>query len=207
MKHFFYLFILICIASINTVFSQSNLRLLNGKETNFIQYSIDYDEAMFYYQIKKSNGKLKTKSLLLDEIYSFTDSLNQSTIIYKPLNSDMLSIEAMGNYTLGYKFGRNEYNPYGYFVGGLLVGTGGMFISKNPLLTPLIPIAFTATIRIIPPSSKKLIAAHPELKDNNDLIYGYKRSARNKNIKYAAAGSIAGMLIGALIGSFTGYYN
>lgn len=187
-------------------FGQSELLLLNGKSVPVLKYSVDYDASVFYYQKERASGKLVTRSEMIGDVFSVVDSLNVETVFYKPV-TDELDVSQMRSYVKGYSLARYESHPYWSMAGGFVVGAGGMFVSKNPIFSPMISVAYCGAIALVKPSTDRLILEHPQFAENPDLLYGYQRSLRSKNVKYALYGSVGGVVVGAIVGVLTGYYN
>jgi hypothetical protein len=204
LKHIGLILLALCL-TING-FSQNKLSLLNGKQLQFEKYQVDQVNGYFYYELKKSETKSKTKSVLLEDVYSLIDQQGNVQIFYSPADENELTVEQMGFYVDGYSVSRNDYTPYLSAAGGFIIGVGGMAVSSNPLFSPLIPAVYCAGISFVKPSKDHLLLKYPELAENPDWVYGYQRGAKNQNLKYAVMGSVGGVIVGALIGTFTGYY-
>ncbi len=204
--------IFICVALLILMFShsvkaQSKLTLLNGKKIRIEKYMLDTSASMFYYKLKLPSGKLKKHAVMTDDIFSLVDSTGHEQIIYTPTDTSDLSVGEMRHYVKGYGTANREYNPWWSMAGGFAVGAGGMMVSKNPFLSPLIPVAYVGTIALVKPDKSRIVWEYPEFEGDEDFIYAYQRAASNKNLKYAIIGSAEGIIVGALIGILTGYYN
>ncbi len=206
MKRIFFILVLFVMLINLSVFSQSTVTLLNGKTKPFLRSYIAPGTGMFYYKILKSSGKEKTKSVLLDDVFAYTDSSNIEHIIYEPMGPNQLSVEQMRIYIKGSAFAHSHHEPYWSLAGGFAVGAGSMFITRNPMYNSILPVAYCGGIALVKPSTDKLILDHPEYAESPDLLYGYRRTARHKNIKYAIIGSVGGMLLGGTVAFLTGYY-
>lgn len=182
-------------------FSQNDLRLLNGKTVPYFKYSVDYDAEMFYYQAEKSNGKLVTRSVLLEDVYAFTDSLQQEVVLYKPVTSDQMSVAQMGNYVTGASLARTDYNPYWLMAGGFVLSGAGMYVFDSPMIGLVVPIVYSTSVSFIKPSRDQFILAHPEYADNEDVLYGYRQMGKNKSMKYGIIGSAGGVITGFILRS------
>ncbi len=183
-------------------FSQNDLRLLNGKTVPYFKYSVDYDAEMFYYQTEKSNGKRVTRSVLLEDVYAFTDSLQCEVILYKPVSPDQMSVVQMGNYVTGASLARADYNPYWLMAGGFVLSGAGMYVFDNPMIGLVVPIVYSTSVSFIKPSRDQFILAHPEYADDEDVLYGYRQMGKNKSMKYGIIGSAGGVITGFIISSF-----
>lgn len=206
-KCIFICLVLSIIMSCYSVKAQNELKLLNGKDIHIEKYMLDTSASMFYYKLKLPSGKLKIRSVMTDKIFSLIDSTGQEQIIYSPTDTSNLSVKQMRNYVQGYGIASREYDPWWAMAGGFAVGAGSMMISKNPFLSPLIPVAYVGGIALVKPDKSRIVFEHPEFEGNEDFIYAYQRSAKNKNLRYAVIGSVEGVVVGVLIGILTGYYN
>ncbi len=206
MKRIIFISVLLVMLVNLSAFSQSTVTLLNGKTKPFLRNYIDPAAGMFYYKIQKPSGKEKTKSVLLEDVFSYIDSSNIEHIIYEPMSPEELSVMQMRSYIKGSAFAHSHHEPYWFLAGGFAVGAGSMFITHNPMYNPILPVAYCGGIALVKPSTDKLILDHPEYAENPDLLYGYRRTAKHKNVKYAIIGSLGGMLIGGSIALLTGYY-
>ncbi|MEA1874038.1 MAG: hypothetical protein U9N51_06370 [Bacteroidota bacterium] len=189
--------------SVTFVFGQTEkyIRLLNGKTDVVLKYSIDYDANMFYYQTEKSSGKLVTRSVLLEDVFSYTDSLNQKQIVYAPIDEEQMSVKDMDAYVQGSSFARIEYKPYLAMAGGFALSGVGMFVFDNPIVGLSIPVVFSASMALVKPSRDVFFLRHPECRDDEAMLYGYQRSGKNKAVKYGVIGSAGGAIVGLIIKS------
>ncbi|MFO7880113.1 MAG: hypothetical protein ACQES0_07140 [Bacteroidota bacterium] len=200
-------FIVLLIGASFVAKAQTELKLIDGEMLKIKDYRIDTSASMFYYKLQLPSGKLKVKYEILDDVFSVTDSTGDETVLYEPHGEDDLNVEQMRHYISGYAAATNQYNPLWSMAGGFAVGTGAMFVSKNPIFSPLIPVAYVGSISLVKPDRNRIIFENPDYADDEDFLYGYQRSARNKNIKYAIIGSAEGVIVGALLGMLTNYYN
>lgn len=187
--------------------AQSDLTLLNGKTLKIKKFKIDTSSGIFYYKLKLPSGKLKTKSLYRDEIFSVTDSIGNESIIYQAQSDQALNQEEMRRFVKGYGTGRLKHQSHWAMLGGFAAGFGGMFVSKNPFFSPIIPAAYVGSISIVKPNTDYLLWNDPDMELSPEFVAGYKDAAKKKNIKYAIIGSIEGIIIGTLVGVMTDYYN
>jgi len=204
MKYFKLLVLLIIsFLGVSTVFSQteSEIRLLDGRSVLILKYSVDYDANMFYYQTQKPSGKLVTRSVLLEDVFSYTDSLNQEQIVYAPIDEEQMSVEDMSAYVQGSNFVRTDYQPYLAMVGGFFVSGVGVFVFNNPIVGLSVPIVYSASMILVKPSRDEFILAHPEYADDEAMLYGYQRGGKNKAIKYGVVGSAGGAILGLIVKS------
>jgi hypothetical protein len=181
--------------------TEKQIRLLNGKTDVVLKYSVDYDANMFYYQTKKSSGKLVTRSVLLEDVFSYTDSLNQVKTVYAPIDEEQMSVKDMDAYVQGSSFARAEYKPYLAMAGGFVLSGVGVFVFDNPIVGLSVPIVFSASMALVKPSRDEFILRHPQYVDEETMLYGYQRSGKNKAIKYGVAGSAGGAIIGLILKS------
>ncbi|MGM0649434.1 MAG: hypothetical protein ACQES1_02885 [Bacteroidota bacterium] len=198
------LFVCLCCPTLS---AQTELKLLDGKQLRIEDHMMDTASSIFYYKLKLPSGKIKTRSVMLEDVFSLTDSLGNENVMYSPADDDDLSIKQMRHYMLGYGTATNEHNPWWVMAGGFAVGTGGMMVSKNPIFSPLIPVAYVGSIALVKPNKARIIWEHPEFEGDEDFIYAYQQAAKNKNLKYAIIGAAEGAIVGALLGVLTGYYN
>ncbi|MEA3449003.1 MAG: hypothetical protein U9Q98_11260 [Bacteroidota bacterium] len=203
----FMVLISLSLMSYYPVKAQGKLKLLNGKELHIEKYMIDTSASMFYYKLKLPSGKLKKHAVMTDDIFSLIDSTGLEQILYTSSDTSDLSVNEMRHYVKGYGTANREHEPWWAMAGGFAMGAGGMMVSKNPFFSPLIPVAYVGSIALVKPDKSCIVWEHPEFEGDEDFIYAYQRSARNKNMKYAIIGSAEGIVVGALIGILTGYYN
>ncbi|MDA3911086.1 MAG: hypothetical protein PF448_07000 [Bacteroidales bacterium] len=204
MKFFMYsVFTALLILSVNILNAQTEkqIRLLNGKTDVVLKYSVDYDANMFYYQTEKPTGKLVTRSVLLEDVFSYTDSLNELKIVYAPIDEEQMSVKDMDAYVQGSSFARTEYKPYLALAGGFIVSGVGVFIFDNPVVGLSFPIVYSASMALVKPSRDEFILRHPQYADDEAMLYGYQRSGKNKTVKYGVIGSAGGAIIGLIIKS------
>jgi len=204
-----FIFILMVFLS-STGFAQSNLstlKLLNGDELNVMDYRLDTSKSVFYYKLQKPSGKIKYKSVLVDEVFAYTDSTGNENVFYRPSDENDPTVKQMRHVVLGYGTADDKHQALWAMAGGFAVGTGAMLTSKNPFFSPLIPVAYVGGVALVKPSRDRIVYQYPQYADNEKFIRAYQQSARNKNMKYAIIGSIEGVVVGAIVGILTGYYN
>jgi hypothetical protein len=209
MKKAAFLIILMAFLSSTSV-AQSNLstlKLLNGDELNVMDYRLDTSKSVFYYKLQRPSGKIKYKSVLIDEVFAYTDSTGEENVFYMPSDENDLSVEQMRHVVRGNGTARDEHQALWAMAGGFAVGTGAMFTSKNPIFSPVLPVAYVGGVALVRPSRDRIVYQYPQYADNEKFIRAYQQSARNKNMKYAIIGSIEGVVVGAIVGILTGYYN
>jgi len=187
--------------------SESYIRLLNGKTDVILQYSVDYDANMFYYQTEKSSGKLVTRSVLIEDVFSYTDSLNQEQIVYAPIDEEQMSVKDMDAYVQGSSFARTEYKPYLAMAGGFVLSGVSVFAFDNPIIGLSVPIVYSASMILVKPSRDEFLLRHPEYVDDETMLYGYQRSGKNKAITYGVIGSAGGAILGLIVKSILSEIN
>lgn len=191
---------------INYSQGQNKIVKLDGDRIYTDTVVVDSSASKIYYAIKRGNS-VKTKFLDIDEVYSLQNREGDLRMFYAPETEDELSVDAMNTYLNAYRRGKHEHSAVWAMAGGFAVGTASMFVSKNPIFNPVIPLAYVGTISFIKPGKACVKRNYPEYAMDDNFMYGYQLAARRKNLNYAIIGSVEGVIIGAIIGGLLDYYN
>lgn len=187
--------LLICVATI----AQTKLSLLDGTQYNAKEYTFFNDNgSSMEIKIEKKNGKLKTKFIDLNEIWSVGDS-----ILYIPTQEGEFSVEDMSSVVLGKQTAKSEFNAWWACVSGFAVGAGSMLYfygyMRRPMIGLAVPIAYATGISFTRPTKRGIKKRHPEYSDNEYFIYGYQNKGNRKIFTNTIIGTLSGLLVGGLI--------
>ena len=186
--------LLICAAT----FAQTKLSLLDGTQYNAKEYSFFVDNgSSMEIKLEKKNGKLKTKFIDLNEIWSVGDS-----ILYIPTQEGEYSVEDMRNVVLGKQTSKNEFKAWWACAAGAVVGAGSILYigayKNRAILSMAVPIAYATGISFTRPTKRGIIKRHPEYRDNEYFVYGYQNNGRRKIMINTIIGTLGGMAVGAV---------
>lgn len=196
MKHIIFSIVLLLTCTI--VFAQTKLSLLDGTQYNAKEYTFFNDNgSSMQIKIEKKNGKLKSKFIDLNEIWSVGDS-----IIYIPTQEGEFSIEDMRNNVLGKQIAKSEFKAWWACAAGFVVGAGSVLYigayENRPMISMAVPIVYATGISFTRPTKKGIIKRHPEYRDNEYFVYGYQTCGRRKIMINTIIGTLGGMAVGAV---------
>ncbi len=181
-----------------TAAAQTKLSLLDGSQYEAKEYTFFNDNgSSMEIKIEKKNGKLKTKFIDINDIWSFGD-----TIMYVPTQEGEFSVEDMRNVVIGKQVAKTEYNAWWACASGFVVGAGSMLYfygyMRRPMIGLAIPIAYATGISFVRPTTKGIVKRHPEYQDNEYFVYGYKNKANKKIFTNTIIGTISGLIVGGI---------
>lgn len=196
MKHIISATIFLLISVIT--FSQTKLSLLDGTQYDAKEYKFFNDNgSSMEIKLEKKNGKLKTKFIDINEIWSVGDS-----ILYVPTQEGEYSVDAMQYVVTGKQVAKEEFKPWWAYVGGFAVGAGSMLYlggyCNRPMLSLAVPIVYATGISFTRPTKKGILKRHPEYQDNEYFVYGYKNTGRRKIMINTIIGTLGGMVVGGV---------
>ncbi|MBR5983613.1 MAG: hypothetical protein IK025_07840 [Bacteroidales bacterium] len=186
--------LLVCMATIG----QTKLSLLDGTQYNVKEYSFFNDNgSSMEIKLEKKNGKIKTKFIDLNEIWSVGDS-----ILYIPTQEGEFAVEDMRSVVLGKQTAKSEFNPWWAYAAGFVVGAGSVLYigayENRPILSLAVPIAYATGISFTRPTKKGIMKRHPEYSDNEYFVYGYQNKGRRKIMMNTIIGTLGGITVGAI---------
>ncbi|MCC7050939.1 MAG: hypothetical protein IT239_04080 [Bacteroidia bacterium] len=205
MKHFWILLILINSRSL----AQDKILMLNGKEIN--THIVDTTFLHISTQDKPGN---KIQTIDRYRVFSINWSDNES-VLYKQdtLIGNFLSEHDMRMFVYGGKDAVEYYKaPYTFwggvaagFVGGyvqplVIIKTTSNTLLARPAFTPIIPIAYCATIGLHWIKINKKHVSNPLYLSEDAYVFGYERAARGKRVQKAIWGSLTGLAVGLAAG-------
>lgn len=196
MRHTISITILLLISAIT--FSQTKLSLLDGTQYNAKEYTFFNDNgSSMEIKLEKKNGKLKSKYIDINDIWSVGDS-----ILYMPTQDGEYTVENMRDVVIGKQTAKNEFKPWWAYVGGFAVGAGSMLYlggyCNRPMLSLAVPIVYATGISFTRPTKKGILKRHPEYQDNEYFVYGYKNTGRRKIMINTIIGTLGGMVVGGV---------
>lgn len=197
MRHIITTIILLLVSAI--AFSQTKLSLLDGTQYDAKEYTFFNDNgSSMEIKLEKKNGKLKTKYIDINEIWTIGDS-----VIYIPTQDGEYSVDDMRYVVLGKQTAKKEFNAWWAYAGGFAVGAGSILYfggyRNQPLLSLAIPIAYATGISFTRPTKRGIIKRYPEYRDNEYFVYGYKNRANRKIFTNTIISTLGGMVVGGIV--------
>jgi hypothetical protein len=190
---------------INVSLAQNTVWLLNGKKIIINDYNINkYEDT---HNLVYFNTRGKEKQIGVDDIFSVTDNTGEERIFYKKdsLIGSFFTTTQMKDYVRGeFEAHKNYKAPLSTALGFIAGGVSVIIPLEKMFYAPLIPAAATTIIGCTKPAGKKIKNKYPNYANNNYYILGYKESAKNKRIKNALKGSVAGMAAGIIVAFIIG---
>ena len=179
--------------------AQTKLSLLDGTQYQAKEYTLFEDNGnSMEIKLEKKNGKLKTKFIDINDIWSVGDS-----ILYVPTQEGEYSVEDMRMVVLGKQTAKTEYNAWWACASGFAVGAGSMLYfygyMRRPMIGLAVPIAYATGISFTRATTKGIIKRHPEYQDNEYYIYGYKNKSNKKIFTNTIIGTLSGLIVGGVV--------
>jgi hypothetical protein len=186
--------LLICTAA----FAQTKFSLLDGTQYNVKEYTFFNDNgSSMEIKLEKKNGKLKTKFVDINDIWSIGDS-----VMYIPTQEGEYSVDEMRSVVLGKQTSKTEFKPWWACAGGFVVGAGSILYlgayKSRPILSLAVPIAYATGISFTRPTKKGILKRHPEYQDNEYFVYGYQNNGRRKIMINTIIGTLSGIVVGSV---------
>jgi len=196
MKNIISITILLLISTL--AISQTQLSLLDGTQYMAKEYTFFNDNgSSMEIKLEKKNGKLKTKYIDVNDIWSLGD-----TIMYVPTQEDEYSVEDMHNVVIGKQVAQKDFNAWWSYASGFAVGAGSMLYfygyERRPMIGLAVPIAYATGISFTRPTKKGIIKRNPQYADNEYFIYGYKNKGNRKIFTGTIIGTLSGIIVGGL---------
>jgi hypothetical protein len=177
--------------------AQEILLMLNGKELLVQPLSFQSDSLHLKFKDFKTG---KIKQVKKENAFSLRDEKGGERLFYKEdstTETNDLSIDEMRMYIKGYQEGGANFRAPFATVGGLALGAlSGYYLYFYALIPPT---AYIAVIGNHSPNMDKQKVSDPELLKNPLFVNGYQKKCREKKIRNAAIGSIAGLLTGVVV--------
>ncbi len=182
-------------------FSQTTLSLLDGSQFKAKEYTFfNENNSSLEIKIEKKNGKLKTKYMDVNDMWSIGDS-----ILYMPTEVEEFSVDEMRNVVLGKQYATSEFKPWWATAGGFVVGAGSMMIaSRYGQMTIGLAgaIVYAGGISFVRPTKKSIQNKYPNYAENEYFVYGYQNKARRKVFINTIVGTISGVVVGGIASYF-----
>lgn len=199
MKKSTLIIVLLIIGSL--AYSQSKICLLDGTIYNSQNY-IFYDDigSTLELRFEKKNGKIKTKFLDINDVWSVNDS-----ILYLPTEEEEFSVPEMKSIVLGKQQATMDFNPWWAGVSGFIVGAGSCIVSSHYSHLSIglaTSIVYAGGISFVRPSKKYIYKHYPQYADNEYFAYGYQSKARKKIFTNVIIGTVSGIVVGCLTSFF-----
>ncbi len=198
--HRYFITLLLSIVLSSTLFSQTRLNLIDGRQLKLESYVFNLDEGYMTYSFKKKNGKLKNSFSNTSDIYSISID-GKDSIIYKQDFMEEFTVEDMGYVVKGRQYATKEYKPWLAFVSGVVVGCGTMFLPVNGMAKLFLPVGYTLGMAFVGPSNSYIAKRHENYADNDLFLYGYRSNGKKKIFKNTTLGVLGGIFMSGIVWS------
>ena len=173
-------------------------KVLEGKVTS-------EDSSYIYYEHEKKSGKVKSKKLDWERVFSFTDESGNEKLVYVEDSAigNFFTEDEMRAYIRGEQDAWNGYKSnWTIWTGIPIAGGVGFLLSSSPLVF-VVPFAYMVVASM--PKYKMTPGSILNAEDlkNPAYILGYERTARSKRLFKSLASGLAGAAIGVAIGQLT----
>lgn len=178
---------------------EKKILLTNGLLYQYESLTTDSNWISFTYFNKKR--QLKTRSVLLDDIFSYTKGGKEKIVFGEMDDLGMVAIEEMRIFIEGEMVAREAFHSKNYFISGALVGLSSGILLNSVLVGLLVPPVYTMITNLCPVSDKRF--PKHQFDDDVDFQKGrstqYKRMRTGAVLKSTSAGIIVGLIAGAII--------
>ena len=195
---FIFVFAAILFTAITNVFSQDEIKLLDGN--SFKGKVTLINDTIIEYEVETST-KIKFEAVDSKTVFSILYSNGKEEIIYKP-DADKegeLSVDEMRFFINGLKQANTSYKTTGTIVSGAMLGAASVFLFPFSYLYPAVgaPLLYTGGhLLTFTKLKEKNIQLDPKLAENEKYVLGYKEGAKKKRVANAFKSSIGGVVLG-----------
>lgn len=166
-----------------------------------------------FSEVEYVNTKMKEKVIDIEDVFTITDSLGETTYIYAQNQSigNDFTIHEMSKYITGIRDAKKDFSTKGTAIGGFCIGllshfvlmhnvsvddNGKVHASFYNFFAPVVSAAYCTTMTIAIPNKKinRLAKSQEE-----PYLIGYKTGVRQKRMKSSLAGSGIGLLLGYIV--------
>ena len=181
----------------------SQLHLMNGKVMT-VQLT-DTSGANIFFDVKLPNGKIKSKSLYTDQVFSIvsSDGIEKVLYRYEEIIGNDFTVDEMRYYIYGESDALNGYNGKPTFWAGMALGAGGSYALGGGFIPFTIPLAYTGGMQIPFIKIRAKTITDQEYTYHPTYALGYEKSARTRKTMNALIGSLIGVAIGGTLYELT----
>ncbi|MCX7861900.1 MAG: hypothetical protein N2449_02770 [Bacteroidales bacterium] len=174
---------------------------LNGERLITSNYSINVEDGILTYQVKKN----KMRQVGLEFVFSVVDSNNNEKVYFEPttIEKRYYSVEDMRNFIKGEYTAHQQYHSPFPIISGVVTGAGSVYavpslLGLNVFFAPLVPAANSAIIGTFNYKEAKVKKMYPQHSDNPYFIAGYREVVTQKRITNTIKGGLIGLGLGVV---------
>lgn len=179
--------------------AQDTLLLMNGRELNC--HIVDDSGTVFIFELAKKNGKLKTREIHKNDVFSVKKSGKEEYVLYtyNEFLGDVYTEDEMRFYLAGERDARENFTAWPTFIAGFVIcGTIG-FIGRDGLITAMAPPLIFTLAQLIPKIKIRANTMSSDSYKYNDIYAdGYEPPARSRKLFRAMEGAFGGAATGIL---------
>ncbi len=187
--------ILLC----ETIAAQDTLLLMNGQ---LLPCRIMSDSGtVFVFEMTKKNGKIKTRELHKNDVFSVTKIGQPEFILYEQneIMGDIYTIDEMNYLLAGQRDARNNFKAWPTFIVGFVMCGTIAFIGQDGFITTLVPPMAYMVVQLVPKIKiREKYMSNPEYKYNDIYADGFEPPARSRKMLRAMGGGFTGSATGLL---------
>lgn len=161
----------------------------------------DTSGANLFFNVTLNNGKVKSKSLYKDQVFSIISPEGQEEVLYKyeEIIGNDFTVDEMRYYIYGERDALNGYNGKPTFWVGLCAGLGGSYALSGGFVPFAFPLLYTGGMQIPFIKIKSETISDQEYTYHPTYALGYEKAARTRKTMNALFGSLAGVALGGTL--------
>jgi hypothetical protein len=192
---FVFFFIHLC----ESILAQDTLQLMNGHR---LPCDIVSDSGtVFVFELTKKNGKVKTRELHKNDVFSVIRNGQPEFILYEQNEfiGDIYSVDEMRYLLAGQGDARNNFKAWPTFIGGFVLCGAIAFIGQDGYIMAVTPPIAYMVAQLIPKIKiRESYMSNPEYKNNDIYADGFEPPARSRKMLRALGGGFAGSATGVI---------
>jgi len=171
---------------------------MDGKSVEYDSIVLDTSYGYIYYSFINDKNRKKIKQSDVYDVFSIKhDGLE--TIIYETFDDDEFSANDMRIVISGKYDARIYHKSLPVFIEGAAFGIFSTLLPYSSFISLSIPLLYSTSKGFITPPESLIRKQNPNYTDNELYLYGYKQTAKNKDLRNAIGGSLLGAGIGTAI--------
>lgn len=160
------------------------------------------DTQYIYYTFERNSGKVITRKLDLERVFSITDSSDNERLIYymDTLVGNYFTVDEMRFYIKGEQDAMQYYDAYWAIWVGVPLTTGVGYVLSHSILVFAVPFLYVVGSSIPKYHLTEKRVSSTDLLKEPAYVLGYERTARGKRLFKSLASGLVGTAIGFAMG-------
>lgn len=160
------------------------------------------DTQYIYYDYERSSGKVVTRKLDLERVFSITDSISNERLIYSmdTVIGNYFTVDEMRLYIKGEQDAMQYYDAYWAIWVGVPLTAGVGYVLSHNILVFAVPFLYVVGSSIPKYRLTEKRVSSTDLLTEPAYVLGYERTARGKRLFKSLASGLVGTAIGFAMG-------